>query len=657
MDKTENELRHVVNHQLVERCFDEFTRGNAELFKTLSPGGREYIRELVANSLLSKDTALAEELYAVDYDHKKVDAQTFFTHSDYLGHFKNEIFQAWWPHLLKICDPAQGIFEVIFTGAQGIGKSTVANGLILANRLHQLLCLRDPAKFFGLAKDSMIVLGIYSYDLKSAEDTGFFILRDQILKDSPFFSSLYRRRPKGTDEMVFPKNIVIKLGSQSLHASGKNLFAISVDEMNVMRKGKATAAKAYNLANTVSTRLESRFKTRNGEIPGITLFIGSAGSTDDFIERRIVRINGKKGRYVVRGALWDFIQRINYSGKKFRVQVGTQSTDCKVLDTMKEIGGIPEVIPIAEPDLNCSVIDVPVEHFDSFDLDCESALRNLAGVSTSSYLKLFSNKERLLEVVDASLPKFFDSDVLYGYLQGPVEIANEFKRDLACSIRGSRWYPKNHPEAPRYIHIDLAKNQDMAGICMVHPSRHYNTKIEFEGLYDISKEVEVDFAIALTCGPKKESIDFANIRRLVFALRQWNFWIRSVTFDSWQSEDSIQRLYEAGVVASVLSVDKDIKPYLITRNAVYAHKIKIPNIPVLLDELLALEYYIADNKIDHPEDKSKDLADAFAGSVYSCLVDKVNVLDNPSLKDRSRAMSVNNYGAYLNDLAKLAREN
>jgi intein/homing endonuclease len=511
-------------------------------------------------------------------------------------------------------------------------NSTIANGVIAAYQLHRVLCLRDPAKFFGLGRKSKIVFGIYSYDLKSAEDTGFYILRDQILKDSPFFQNLYRRSPFGTEEMIFPKSLVVMTGSQALHAAGKNLFFISVDEMNLMRKGQATAKRAYDLANAVATRLESRFIQRSGDIPGVAVFIGSAGSEDDFIEKRIKTVKNKAGRYVVRGSIWDFNQKVAYCGKKFHVQLGNNTSDCKVLDdVIKDELGNYTTSPRCEANVNCQVFEVPVEHFDAFDIDCESATRNLAGISTKSFMKLFSNKERVLSCQNKDLKNLFESDIMQIHLGCGIELASLFLEKIGCTIRGSQYYPRRHPDCPRYLHVDLAKNTCRAGIACVHPSKHiltpYSTQNEDLNLLDICKEIEVDFVIALEGGRNKQPIDFDNIRRLIFFLRKLNFWIRQVSYDSWQSEDSIQRLTEAGIKAVVISIDRDVKPYLITRNTINAKKMNMPIIPILEQELLDLDFNLAENKVDHPEGGSKDTSDALAGATYACLIDTISPTD------------------------------
>ena len=90
------------------------------------------------------------------------------------------------------------------------------------------------------------------------------------------------------------------------------------------------------------------------------------------------------------------------------------------------------------------------------------------------------------------------------------------------------------------------------------------------------------------------------------------FWLRKVTYDSYQSEDSIQRLTDAGVSAEIKSVDKDHYPYMILRNAVTAKRISMPDNTLLLEELGNLDFDSVTLRVDHPPNGTKDVADACA---------------------------------------------
>lgn len=651
-----------------ERSVDELEKGIIDNIAKLSPQARVELTKYT-EEYLGGDAATLEALYYIDYEHKVVSPAEFFTHPDYMGHFRGEIFDAWWPHLLKITNPDSGIWEVIMTGSIGMGKSTVT-GLICTYHLHRCLCLRDPALFFGLGKKSKIVFGIYALSLETAEEVGFYILRDQMIQDSPFFRDLYPKKNKGNNRIVMPKNISILLGSNALHAAGKNIFWISIDEVNLMKKKKeeGNTSKAHELANAASRRLESRFLQQGGGVPGCVILIGSAASESDFTAQRIRTVKDTPGRYVVRGNAWTFgkpKKLSGYCGKKFRVQIGGEKSDNEILDEVivPENGKFSietKIYEVKEPAFDATVEYVPVEHYAAFLTDIEGAIKDIAGISTKSFNKFMADKGRILNCVDKNLPRAFDAEVLSAYLGGDLKLAEAFNRMNMCKVSMGSYVPLRHPWAPRYAHIDLAKNQDFAGIAMCHPTQH-DVYIEGKGdeenelgYLNIAKNIEVDFILAIRCGPGKESIDFKNIRGLFYFIKQLGFWLRHITLDSWQSEDSLQRFYDAKIKASILSMDKKSQPYKTLRSALYMGDIDMPEHTLCYNELIDLEYDAHADKIDHPIEGSKDVADGLAGCVYTCLTDKIP----PSEFKRSSAFleqkKDKNYSSYLPNLKDLS---
>lgn len=152
------------------------------------------------------------------------------------------------------------------------------------------------------------------------------------------------------------------------------------------------------------------------------------------------------------------------------------------------------------------------------------------------------------------------------------------------------------------IHVDLALRHDSAGIAMAHAE---------------DRRVIIDYVQAIMAEdfPGKE-IDFAVIREFIISLRGQGFNIIMVTYDSYQSADSIQRLRQAGFNADTLSVDRNTEAYDLLKELIYTGGCALPNHPLLLQELRQLEF-IKGKKVDHPPRGSKDVADAVAGAVFN----------------------------------------
>ena len=103
---------------------------------------------------------------------------------------------------------------------------------------------------------------------------------------------------------------------------------------------------------------------------------------------------------------------------------------------------------------------------------------------------------------------------------------------------------------------------------------------------------------------------------MIFELRGRGFRIDRVTYDGWQSVDSIQILQKAGFKCETLSMDRDTKAYDTLKEKIYAGKVKCYRYEPFLQEMRRLELKEG-VKVDHPPHiGSKDVTDAVAGAVF-----------------------------------------
>lgn len=468
--------------------------------------------------------------------------------------------------------------------------------------------------------------------------------------------------------LVFTNGIASS-NSGALHAIGKDLFAIMIDEINFMAKGKATAGKAHELATAVSRRLESRFMTgmTTQDIPGICVFVSSKKAETDYLEQRIKKVRGLPGVHVVDGPFWEFNEKIDYSGETFRMLLGDAVHDPMLLDevTYSDSGAVvaPALAKHEEARLEGRVIDVPVEHYKAFVEDINGAIRDVAGIATSATVNFFPRKRVLSDMFDEgkTLPKFFPTETLRMPIRSPVRLTEIFDIETACGVQFSQRIPLRHSKAPRYIHIDLARNTDALGMVMVHPSEFsFSEDREIQGVVEegIDKQIEVDFALRVTTDDTGEDIDFEKIVRFVKWLKENGFWIRKVTYDSWQSAHSIQQLKILGIPAGVRSVDKTMIPYNVLQRALGERRVACPYHSILNKELGELEYDAERDKVDHPKHRadgtpgSKDVADALAATVYECILDKLTPDDEPT---QAMVDYDERYEEYLDDLKEFTK--
>jgi intein/homing endonuclease len=528
-------------------------KGSLEKFQRLSPSARNYFLTLATPILQGRgDTASVEALYSVDYDRVPVDVKTFIEHTDYCGTSGKDIFPKWRPHLLEVCDPRNGIYECNITGAQGIGKSTFAM-FVLAFKIYRASCLRDPALFYGLGAKSRIAFGLYAITKRLIHSVGFYVLRDMILDTSPYFRDVFPRLPHGKEIIRWTsKSLEVIIGSSELHSLGRNLLALAADELNYYEQGAKTENKARDLVADVSRRLESRFLTSGGDIPGVAMYLSQTRTTSDYLEQRIREKKGARGVKVIRGPRWAFAVA-GYDHKDgfhpgedpaFRVFVGTETSDPRVLDKVLRADDGAYVVEPFDPDQAAPegrVIYVPVAHYRAFMDDIHGSLRNVADEPTGSFTPFFPRREIVEAAFDETLPYPFSAQVLACYERSKQRLQDSFDFRLVTKIEMGHHEPIRHPDAPRYVHLDLSIRGDLTGFAMVHPSAHFRSdkKPDDEDQAqvresEVVKEAEVDFYVDLKSGPFGEPIDYRTVRVFLAYLRDIGFWIRSITCDQFQ---------------------------------------------------------------------------------------------------------------------------
>jgi len=217
------------------------------------------------------------------------------------------------------------------------------------------------------------------------------------------------------------------------------------------------------------------------------------------------------------------------------------------------------------------------------------------------------------------------------------------------------------PQTAYYVHVDLAlgkRGGDRCGISMGHFERGMTINLSDDFIKALSEEtgfsekkfkeqvgrerigVVIDLALQIRA-PKGGEMLFEEVRNFIETLRRVHkFPIHWVTYDGWQSTDSIQLLRKSGVNAEEYSVDKTPEAYTTLKNLIYEGVFRFYNHRIAIREME--ELIIVDTgkktgsvlkfRVDHPdksaqrakhEDRinkgSKDVADAIAGVVRLCI--------------------------------------
>ena len=577
-----------------------------------SSGEREkqkLLQYIEGSSGIEKQRLIELYAYLEGYISPPVDIITFIEDEYYLGKLlKGRIYPIWRNALKKIFpNPFYSPYvEVVFTGAIGLGKTTIAR-IGLMYDLYKLLLLRDPHKKFNLIKSDMIVIALFNATLDLAEDVLYEPFKN-LISSSDFFQSMLDIDPRRkTKEIKFKNNIGIVVGSRFSHALGMAVFGGLLDEANFSDKVKD---QVYNSYTAILRRMQSRFFQRGGKVPGHLYLVSSKKSASDFLEIHIENSKGKKGFVVFDYPVWEVKKHMGlYSGKTFKVFIGDDSMDPFIID---ENTKLPSNIDSSR------IINIPIEYRDDFEKDIYNSLRDIAGVSVGSTFRLFKSKEVIIKQAVVTNP--VNQEIIRLDFYNPEDtILDKMNID----------YLRNpiDKHIPRFVHIDLALTKDRVGIAATYVKEYREVVRRNPVTMEMIKYREpvtiTEFVIYIEALPSQE-IPFYKIRDFIISLVKIGYPVAKVTLDGYQSIDMKQQLnVQYGIDTEIISVDKTKDPYLSFKSAILEGRAYIPNHPLLIKELIHLEE--RDKKVDHPEKfpdntrGSKDGADAVVGSYWASI--------------------------------------
>jgi hypothetical protein len=500
-----------------------------------------------------------------------------------------------WPIVMEYLEELnKGTYtEAVLTGAIGCAKTTMAL-YTQAYQLYILSCYTQPHQPFDLDPTSEIEIVFQSLNRQLAADVDYERFR-AILEESPYFTKTFPFDPKIKSKLMFPKRIVVRpITGEATAAIGQNVIGGVIDEINFMaiiEKSKKnpdgdTYDQALDNYNTIARRRESRFMKAGGFLPGMLCVVSSARFRGQFTDQKKEEAKTNKRIFVYDKRVWEVCPPGRFAGEMFEVFPG---------DDLRKPYFVDEDTEVPQRDMS-RLIKIPIEYMNSFRSDIMNSLRDIAGMATTAVHPFIMEPEKVADCFDKHRSIFSRDDV--DFLDSQVSIICEH----------IQW-----PYEPRFIHIDLALNRDSCGFAVgcVPKFTDIIRGDEVESL----PVVHIDGILEIKA-PKGGEIQFADVRRVVYALERAGIPIRWVTFDRWQSRDSIQELQRHGLECGECSVDKTTQPYDVLKQTMYDARMESPRHLKCLTELVQLERDVTKNKIDHRPDGSKDCSDALAGMVF-----------------------------------------
>lgn len=648
----------------IERLVQDLLKGDRKALDQLDPEERAYIEAALQEMAASGKSSHLELLWELDYHHKPVSHNEFFENDYYLGKIGKTFWPKWRDELDIVLDPSNKIFEWILAGSIGAGKTSKAVAALLY-KLYVLTCFKTPAKFYGLEEGSPIIFAFFNIFKYLVSSTSFQYF-ENYCKLSPYFSNLKVQAKAGKELSPFTNNISIIAGASALHALGMNIFSGLLDEANFGKDHSQADSERGQIEDSylgVHTRIESRFAdAKTGNIPGLLCLVSSHRDQSDFLSRHIEKVRHNPHSHISSFAIYKI--KPGYDNvKTFRVLVGDKERKSEILE---------DTAPV--PD-GYRVEDVPVSFRSNYEIDIDKALQDISGIATFGTSLLIPQRERVYKGFELSTPRkhpFTLDEIGLGVMDDMtiIQVVNKLQLVKVVDRETGRVRPIFHAEADRFLHIDLAKNQDAAGIAMAClPYQKEVVRRDPDGKLYTSRDwvAWVDFMIRVRA-IKGDEIDYAKIRDFVVYLRDaLRFKIHTVSADRYQSVGIQQELRKAGFETKLVSLDRSPNAYLALKVLHLEHRVDAYRYEPYVDELLALKDIRSGKKrvIDHPDGGSKDVSDCVAGSIYTAFETKgselqPSVVHDPSIlrrmlpqkpmDDLATAVIPSNYGN--NPLAK-----
>ena len=528
-----------------------------------------------------------------NFEETPVDAKTFVEGEDFLGQpplsdVQYDIVEAMsqiyrLEDLIDIMGDTEGRRyykkytknEVILQLGKGSGKdftSTVACAYIV----YKLLCLKDPARYFGKpAGDAIDIINV-AINAQQAKNVFFKGFKSKIER-SPWFAGKYN--PKA-ESIEFDKSITVYSGhSERESHEGLNLLLAVLDEISgfaqEITSGNDQGKTADNIYKAFRASVDSRFPDL-----GKVALLSFPRYPGDFISQRYDAVIAEKDvitkhhKFVMNPDLPE-----DAEGNSLEIE-----WDEDTIVSYK----YPGVFALKRP----TWVVNPTRKIDDFKLafytDLGDAMQRFACIPTFSSDAFFKQQEKVRSTMT---------------IRNPLDSIRRFDETFVPD-----------PDKTYYVHADLAQRHDKCAVAIAHVEKWVSVQVIKD--YEQVVPVVVVDAVAWWEPRREGPVNLSEVKQWIQNLRRLGFNIGLVSFDRWNSFDIQNELKQVGIRTDTVSVAK--KHYEDMAMLVYEERLVMPNIELLFEELTELKI-VKNNRVDHPRKSSKDLADAVCGAIFGAI--------------------------------------
>ncbi len=486
--------------------------------------------------------------------------------------------------------------ELPLAWGKGSGKDYLSR-IMLSRGVYLLWCLSSPQGYFGMPGTETIAFTNIATAAPQAKHI-FFEPWVKMLKQSSFFRDIME--PLAAS-IQFDKGMLALSGHSSVESQeGQNLVMAVLDEI----AGFKTAAE-------LSTKLKQMEREPAQSAQGVIKMARSSimsrfPETGKLISISFTRFKNDAIDLLVKEAFLE-IEQIGEASRKYPSRAATWE-----VNPLRKRSDFDQAYRDDPEDAQCRFECRPISSSHRF-------FRNLLAVRKALGVSLTMEPERLEK--EPPTPS-----IEIEYYWGP-DPADSTAVD-AWQVRFDFSALKPHRQLMA-VHMDLGISSDLAGVAGSHfggyrdhvqditdPKTKLITRKKVPKL-----QVVTDFVVVFEqvrgdpmAGTPDSDIQVRWIRQLIIELNNSGWVVGLFTADGYQSTDTFQLLEQQGIETELYSLDRKTEGFDTLKNMIYGNDVTAPWHPLLYGEIESL-VKMTETKIDHQAGSSKDMADAWAGSV------------------------------------------
>lgn len=526
------------------------------------------------------------------FDEYPVDAKTFVESNEFLGFpplsskqmlLLEAMTQIYRPETLyEVYDEdyadwlaSLDVREIIGMLGKGSGKNHTTI-IAVCYVVYKLLCLRDPAAYYGKPPGDAIHILNVAVNAKQAENTFFRPLVERIKTIRWFDNKFTDKR----GEIRFIKNVTAYSGHSEREAwEGYNLIMVVLDEIAAFltEQEASTSNQRANTAQALYNMYEASVTSRFPDC-GKLILLSFPRFASDFINSRYEEVALEKAvqwyehEFVINKKLPEGTPGNKFTVKWFEEEITAYRED--------------RVLAMRAPSFRVN----PRRKIEDYK-------KGLMSNPIDTLSRFFCNPP---EAVDSFFRDKQKVEAAFKDLRAPFYENWEFTEQF-----------KPQDGVNYYMHVDLAQKSDRAAIAIAHVEDW--VEVGSDTYKTVEPIIKVDAVRWWTPSPQNP-VNFSDVKDFIFAVQRRGFNVQVVSFDRWAGSAALQvELESAGMNVEKLSVDRRV--YNDLQLLIYEQRLDGYNVPLLVEELLGLR--VNDKgKVDHTYSGSNDLADALAGAAH-----------------------------------------